>query len=63
MDVKVKICGTTNLVDAQRAMTAGADLLGFIFFPKSPRYVTPEQVRDILVAAEPGRMGNPRRSC
>jgi phosphoribosylanthranilate isomerase len=57
MDVKVKICGTTNLVDAQRAMTAGADLLGFIFFSKSPRYVTPEQVRDILVAAEPGRMG------
>jgi phosphoribosylanthranilate isomerase len=57
MNVKVKICGITNLVDAQRAMAAGADLLGFIFFPKSPRYVTPEQVRDILVAAEPERMG------
>ena len=57
MDVKVKICGTTNLVDAQRAMASGADLLGFIFFPKSPRYVTPEQVRDILAAAEPGRLG------
>jgi phosphoribosylanthranilate isomerase len=57
MDVKVKICGTTNLVDAQKAMTAGADLLGFVFFPNSPRYVTPERVRDILVAAEPGRMG------
>ena len=57
MDVKVKICGITNPVDAQEAMGAGADLLGFIFFPKSPRYVPPEQVRDILVAADPGRMG------
>ena len=57
MDIKVKICGITNLVDAQKAMAAGADLLGFILFPKSPRYVSPEQVRDVLVAAEPGRMG------
>ena len=57
MAVKVKLCGMTCLEDVQAAMTAGADLLGFIFFPKSPRYVPPEQVRDILAAAEPGRAG------
>jgi len=57
MGVKVKICGVTNRVDAQEAIAAGADLLGFILFAKSPRYVTPEQVRDILTVAEPGRKG------
>jgi phosphoribosylanthranilate isomerase len=51
--VKVKICGLTNLADAQAALAVGADLLGFIFFPASPRYVTPEQVRDILAALNP----------
>jgi phosphoribosylanthranilate isomerase len=49
-DVHVKICGLTNLEDAQAALDAGADLLGFIFFPKSPRYVEPAQVREIVDA-------------
>jgi phosphoribosylanthranilate isomerase len=48
--VKVKICGLTNLVDAQAAQVAGADMLGFIFFPKSPRYVEPERAREVLGA-------------
>jgi len=48
MPLKVKICGLTNLPDAQAAVTSGADLLGFIFYPKSPRSVTSEQVRTIL---------------
>jgi phosphoribosylanthranilate isomerase len=48
MAVKVKICGLTNLADAQAALAAGADMLGFIFFPKSPRYIAPEQVREII---------------
>ncbi len=52
MDVKVKVCGVTNAADARGAVAAGADMLGFIFFPKSPRYVTPEQVRTILAAEE-----------
>ncbi len=55
MEVKVKICGITNLADAQAAVTSGADLLGFIFFPKSPRYVTPGKVRDILDGIELGQ--------
>jgi phosphoribosylanthranilate isomerase len=55
MDVKIKVCGLTNAIDAGAAMAAGADLLGFIFAPESPRHVTPEQVRDILTAVEPAR--------
>ena len=49
MPVKVKICGLTNFKDAQAALQTGADFLGFIFYPKSPRYVSPEKVREILV--------------
>jgi phosphoribosylanthranilate isomerase len=44
--IQVKICGITNLADAQVAIEAGADLIGFIFYPKSPRYVAPEAIRD-----------------
>ena len=46
--VKVKICGLTNYDDAVAAMDMGADLLGFNFYPVSPRYVTPEQATDII---------------
>ncbi len=45
---KVKICGITNYEDAVAAMDMGADLLGFNFYPESPRYVTPEQATDII---------------
>ena len=43
----IKICGTTNLEDAQLAVDAGADALGFIFAP-SPRQITPKAAAEII---------------
>src|ERR1041385_1824455 len=49
MSVKVKICGTTNLADAQAAVAAGADMVGFIFADASPRRVSIETAAEIAL--------------
>jgi phosphoribosylanthranilate isomerase len=45
---RIKICGLTRFEDAELAVELGADALGFVFWPDSPRVVRPEAVRDIV---------------
>src|SRR5258708_23402780 len=45
--IKVKICGITNAADALAAIDAGANLLGFNFYEKSPRHITEAEAAKI----------------
>jgi len=45
---KVKICGVTSVDDAHAAIDAGADMLGVNFYRPSPRYLTPDTVRELV---------------
>jgi len=49
----VKICGITNLDDAKAAAARGADAIGFIFWPSSPRFVEPDVARSIVATLPP----------
>jgi phosphoribosylanthranilate isomerase len=55
--MKVKICGITNRDDARVAVAAGADMLGFNFYRKSPRYLSPDQAREIATPSAVRRVG------
>lgn len=53
MAVRVKICGITRLQDLRTACEAGADALGFVFYEKSPRFVSIEAAAELVDALPP----------
>ena len=56
MDVKVKICGLTNIEDALAAFEADADMLGFMLSEQSPRHITIEKAREIARQLPPATL-------
>lgn len=48
--MKIKICGITKLEDAQMCVEHGVDAIGFIFFPKSKRYISSEDAKNIATS-------------
>jgi phosphoribosylanthranilate isomerase len=51
--IRVKICGITRAEDARAAARAGADAIGLVFYPPSPRCLTPAQARGLREALPP----------
>jgi phosphoribosylanthranilate isomerase len=50
---RIKICGITRQQDLQVAIEGGVDALGFVFYPPSPRYLTPEAAAPLIAAMPP----------
>ncbi|MCF7821819.1 MAG: phosphoribosylanthranilate isomerase [Mariprofundaceae bacterium] len=64
---RIKVCGITRLEDALTASRLGVDAIGFVFYPKSPRYITPVQATKIIRQLPPfvsavGLFVNPTQS-
>ena len=53
MKTRIKICGLTREEDVEAAVAAGADALGFVFYPASPRYVTPQRAAELVRRVPP----------
>lgn len=51
--MRVKICGITTLEDARQTIASGADALGFVFYDKSPRYISAKAARSIISELPP----------
>lgn len=49
IDIKIKLCGFKNKADVDFAVRYGADFIGFVFHPSSPRYILPSNSKDISV--------------
>jgi phosphoribosylanthranilate isomerase len=46
--LRIKVCGVTNVKDARACAELGADMIGFNFYPQSPRYIEPKIARQIV---------------
>jgi phosphoribosylanthranilate isomerase len=53
MALRIKICGITREEDARAAIDAGADALGFVFVPGTPRFIEPERAAAIVHGLPP----------
>ena len=53
MRTRVKICGITRREDAQAVVASGADAIGLVFYPDSPRYIEPAIARSIALTLAP----------